>query len=168
MGAWCRGSGSVPTRHGPAIIEDSGCGKKEEGAETTAQSSQAKPAQLAMIAANRGGDPPLPSGQVLSNEMSQERAVRLSLLYACLGVLIDVIVYRDHRERVLDEYVDHYNHARPHRSLGLQPARGSDPTTAIGAILRRQRLGGLINEYERARSDVELNMRPGTGLALLR
>ena len=79
----------------------------------------------------------------------------------CLDWLL--IVNRDHLERVLDEYVDHYNHARPHRSLGLQPPRGSGPTTAIGPILRRQRLGGLINEYERGPVTRAIEHVAGTG-----
>ena len=55
--------------------------------------------------------------------------------------------------RVLIEYVRHYNHARPHRSLGLQPPR---PPAAVIDLAEQRRihrkpiLGGLINEYERA------------------
>ena len=56
---------------------------------------------------------------------------------------------RDHLERVLDEYVDHYNRVRPHRSLGLQPPRGAGPALPRGEVVRRRRLGGLLNEYER-------------------
>ncbi|MEV0381776.1 integrase core domain-containing protein [Nonomuraea sp. NPDC050643] len=57
-----------------------------------------------------------------------------------------------HLRTVLDEYSDHYNRHRPHRSLGLRaPTDDSDviplPT---GRIERRQVLGGLINEYQRA------------------
>jgi putative transposase len=65
----------------------------------------------------------------------------------CLDWLL--IINRDHLERVLDKYVDHYNHARPHRSLGLQPPRGAGPALPRGEVVRRRRLGGLLNEYER-------------------
>jgi hypothetical protein len=65
---------------------------------------------------------------------------------------------RRHLERVLDEYVRHYNHQRPHRSLQLRPPGGSDiestPTPSAAAIAgrvrRRDRLGGLVHEYYQA------------------
>jgi putative transposase len=57
-----------------------------------------------------------------------------------------------HLEQVLREYVAHYNAARPHRALALRPplARGQLTRPAAGAagIIRRDRLGGLIHEYE--------------------
>ncbi|MEU8319709.1 integrase core domain-containing protein [Nonomuraea sp. NPDC048881] len=57
-----------------------------------------------------------------------------------------------HLRTVLDEYVDHYNRYRPHRSLGLRvPTDDSDVIPLpVGWIERRQVLGGLINEYQRA------------------
>jgi transposase InsO family protein len=64
-----------------------------------------------------------------------------------------MLIFGDRRLRtVLDEYADHYNRHRPHRSLGLRaPTDNSDviplPT---GRIECRQVLGGLINEYQRA------------------
>ena len=46
-----------------------------------------------------------------------------------------------HLERVLDEYVDHYNNERPHRGLQLHPPNGPlYPVSAIGAIRCRSRL----------------------------
>ena len=55
-----------------------------------------------------------------------------------------------HLEQVLHEYAEHDNTARPHRALGLRPsvARGH-PVPPGGEIDRRNRLGGLIREYER-------------------
>jgi putative transposase len=58
-----------------------------------------------------------------------------------------------HLRRVLTEYIGHYNHARPHRSLGLQPPRPPADTIDLAEhrrIRRKPILGGLINEYERA------------------
>lgn len=58
---------------------------------------------------------------------------------------------RRHLCEVLDEYLEHYNRHRPHRGLDLtspEPRSGTVPTT--GAMTRRQRLDGLINEYTRA------------------
>jgi putative transposase len=63
-----------------------------------------------------------------------------------------LILRRRHLERVLGEFVVHYNAGRPHR--GLQLACPSPPTSArapgsVGAVRRRDRLGGLIHEYYR-------------------
>lgn len=67
---------------------------------------------------------------------------------ACLDRLL--ILGRGHLEAVLRELVEHYNAARPHRALGLRPPLGrpqrAEPS---GAIVRRDRLGGLIHEYSR-------------------
>jgi len=66
----------------------------------------------------------------------------------CLDWLL--IVGRRHLERVLREYSDHYNTARPHQALGLKaPFSGGQPSSSAGEIVRRDRLGGLIHEYER-------------------
>jgi transposase InsO family protein len=60
---------------------------------------------------------------------------------------------RRHLERVLDEYVDHYNNARPHRGLQLHPPNGGlNGLSARGAIRCRSRLGGLLREYSRTPS----------------
>ncbi|HEY0692235.1 MAG TPA: integrase core domain-containing protein [Kribbella sp.] len=57
-----------------------------------------------------------------------------------------------HMRAVLTEYTVHYNRRRPHRSLDLRaPADGADVIRQpAGRIERRQVLGGLINEYDRA------------------
>ena len=67
----------------------------------------------------------------------------------CLNWLL--IVNRRHLERVLRVFVAHYNAHRPHRALKLQPPQPAEPppTPPIGAIRRRDRLGGLIHEYYR-------------------
>ena len=66
---------------------------------------------------------------------------------------LDWILVRngDHLEQVLTEFVAHYNAARPHRGLQLRPPvpRPVAPLPT-GKVLRRDRLGGLIHEYERA------------------
>ncbi len=61
-----------------------------------------------------------------------------------------IILGPGHLERVLGEYVDHYNRARPHRGLQLQPPNGAaGRPSPVGGINRRVRLGGLIHEYSR-------------------
>jgi len=51
----------------------------------------------------------------------------------------------------MKEYVEHYNRARPHRSLELRPPTG-DPALGDrdGQIMVMTRLGGLPREYSRA------------------
>ena len=55
-----------------------------------------------------------------------------------------------HLRLVLDEYTDHYNLHRPHRTLQQAPPAGCPCPAAPGTnarVLRRGRLGGLIHEY---------------------
>jgi hypothetical protein len=66
----------------------------------------------------------------------------------CLDWLI--ILGRGHLERVLGDNVDHYNRARPHRGLQLQPPNyDADLPIPAGGISRRVRLSGLLHEYSR-------------------
>ncbi len=59
----------------------------------------------------------------------------------CLDWLL--IVGERPLEQVLGEYERHYNHARPHRSLGLRaPLPRGRPPGPIGGVVRRDRLGG--------------------------
>ena len=56
-----------------------------------------------------------------------------------------------HLRLVLGEYADHYNSHRPHRTLQQNPPAGRSrpPATATSMrVLRRDRLGGLIREYD--------------------
>jgi transposase InsO family protein len=82
-----------------------------------------------------------------------ERFVRTARA-ECLDWLL--IVNRRHLERVLRVFVDHYNTHRPHRSLNLTPPDPSErkaarlPSRRTAGVDRRDRLGGLIHEYELA------------------
>jgi transposase InsO family protein len=75
-----------------------------------------------------------------------KRFVR-TLRVECLDWLL--IVNRRHPERVLRVFIEHYNAHRPHRALELQAPqpRQPPPTSTIGDIRRRDRLGGVIHEY---------------------
>jgi hypothetical protein len=69
---------------------------------------------------------------------------------------------------VLRAYVDHDNTARPHQALGLKAPLGpSQPSeaTATGEIVRRDRLGGLIHEYDRQAAEMRTGSLHGTGRA---
>lgn len=62
-----------------------------------------------------------------------------------------LIVGRRHLERVMREWIEHYNMARPHRSLDLRaPIARSDPVLTTTPVRCRVRLGGLLREYSRA------------------
>ena len=55
-----------------------------------------------------------------------------------------------HLEHVLNDYVAHYNHSRPHRALDLaSPTRSDQPDRPVelGDVGRHDVLGGLIHEY---------------------
>jgi transposase InsO family protein len=80
-----------------------------------------------------------------------ERFVR-TIRTECLDRLL--ILNRQHLEHAVATFVDHYNRHRPHRALGLRPSQPAHPV-AVGysidaPIARRDRLGGLLHEYERA------------------
>jgi hypothetical protein len=81
-----------------------------------------------------------------------ERFVR-TVRSECLDWLL--IVNTRHLERALTVFIDHYNCFRPHRSLDLTPP-SSRPAienwtgAPTMALKRRDRLGGLLHEYERA------------------
>jgi transposase InsO family protein len=76
-----------------------------------------------------------------------ERFVR-TIRHECLDWTI--IRGRGHLKAVLDEYVEHYNTHRPHRSLELaSPEPDTRDQLSAGAVIRLPILGGLINEYTR-------------------
>jgi hypothetical protein len=77
-----------------------------------------------------------------------ERFVR-TVRAECLDWLL--ILNRCHLEHVLGVYIDHYNRERPHRALELRPPEHDDrpEQSPHGDIRRRDRLGGLIHEYDR-------------------
>ena len=76
-----------------------------------------------------------------------ERFVRTAR-WECLDHIL--VLGERHLERILREYVTHYNEERPHRGLSLQtPEPKPMPNGAPGDIVRVARLGGLINEYHR-------------------
>lgn len=61
-----------------------------------------------------------------------------------------LILGRSHLERVMQEWIGHYNEVRPHRGLGLRtPIARSDPVDVTAAVYCRARLGGLLREYSR-------------------
>ncbi len=61
-----------------------------------------------------------------------------------------LIIGRRHLERVLKEWIEHYNLERPHRRLDLRtPIARSDPILTTTAVRCRLPLGGLLREYSR-------------------
>jgi transposase InsO family protein len=76
-----------------------------------------------------------------------ERWVR-TVRQDCLDRLL--IASRRQLESVLGDYVRHYNQARPHRGLHLAVPKPSSGPEQAGTVRRRDILGGIIHEYERA------------------
>jgi transposase InsO family protein len=75
----------------------------------------------------------------------------------CLDRIL--IIGRRHLDHVLATYVVHYNEHRPHRALAQRPplsklpAHDKQPTAEVinlDRVRRRDRLGGLIHEYQLA------------------
>jgi len=61
-----------------------------------------------------------------------------------------LILGRRHLERAMQEWIAHYNEARPHRGLDLgTPITRSDPVDATAAGCCHTRLGGLLRHYSR-------------------
>jgi transposase InsO family protein len=81
-----------------------------------------------------------------------------SLRRECLDRLL--ILGRRHLERVVHVYAQHYNEHRPHRSLDQRPPLAKPPPIdgpapsnvllQLDRLRRRDRLGGLLHEYELA------------------
>jgi putative transposase len=76
-----------------------------------------------------------------------ERFVR-TVRRECLDHLL--VFGERHLEKILREYIRHYNQERPHRGLSLQtPEPRLTPYEPGGCVVRTSRFGGLINEYHR-------------------
>src|SRR5579859_3345578 len=101
-------------------------------------SASAPPPWLSRVCGPRFGRP-------RANSIA-ERWVR-TVRRECLDHLIPIS--ERHLRWVLAEFVDYYNHDRPHRSLGLQ-APFPRPPARHGGIAVRPVLGGLHHVYERA------------------
>jgi len=66
-----------------------------------------------------------------------------------------LIVSRHQLGRVLNLYVSHCNEHRPHRALEQRPPESTSLITALDHtpprnVGRRDRLGGVIHEYDQA------------------
>jgi hypothetical protein len=55
----------------------------------------------------------------------------------------------NHLRWVLKDFVRCYNERRPHRALDLSPPEGPVESSEEGEVIRRQVLGGLVNDYYR-------------------
>ncbi|MDG1412433.1 MAG: integrase core domain-containing protein [Acidimicrobiales bacterium] len=65
------------------------------------------------------------------------------------------IICNQHQlERLVTDYIDHYNTHRPHRSLDQRPPLNTDPPVTVDPtphrVVRSTRCHGLINEYKNA------------------
>ena len=70
----------------------------------------------------------------------------LSIKSECLDRII--LVGESHLRRAVDEYMEHYHLERTHQGLGNKRIDGV-PECSTGRVIRRERLGGLLNSYSR-------------------
>jgi hypothetical protein len=86
-------------------------------------------------------------------QRSKGELQRLGVQVSATTIRTMLLTGHRHVEQVLRVYLDHYNVHRPHRALGLEPPDRPAGPTAIskdqGRVHRRDRLGGLLNEYHR-------------------
>ena len=75
-----------------------------------------------------------------------ERWVR-TVREECLDHLL--IINQAHLTRVLREFIDYYNRARPHQGLKQQIPIAAPTSRNTGTIRRRDVLGGIIHDYYR-------------------
>jgi transposase InsO family protein len=79
-----------------------------------------------------------------------ERFVR-TIKYECLNQFI--IFGERHLRRLIKEFVEHYMTERFHQGLGGQLIRKqlapTNHNSATGKVVRRSRLGGMLNYYSR-------------------
>jgi len=67
----------------------------------------------------------------------------------CLDHMI--VLGESHAQRVLDEFVKHYNDERPHQALdGQRPRHSLRVVSNTGPVVAQPRLGGLHHSYRRA------------------
>ncbi len=76
-----------------------------------------------------------------------ERFVR-SIKYECLNRVIPF--GERHLRRTIAEFVEHYHRERNHQGLANELIEDAPAVEHVGRIRRRQRLGGLLNYYDRA------------------
>lgn len=60
-----------------------------------------------------------------------------------------VVLGEKHLSYIVAEYLEHYQHERPHQGLGNAPPMSGGPP-GDGVIVCNQRLGGLLKSYRRA------------------
>jgi hypothetical protein len=71
-----------------------------------------------------------------------------------------LILNERHLLRVLQTYIEYYNSRRPHQSLEQQAPIPYPEPTKTGTVIRRQLLGGILNDYFRnpGNNDISLQL----------
>jgi putative transposase len=73
----------------------------------------------------------------------------LSIKSECLNKLI--LLDEEHLRRAVREFVEHYHLERNHQGLANRlPTAPSSPSNDTGPVVRRERLGGILNFYHRS------------------
>ena len=72
----------------------------------------------------------------------------LSIRSECLDRIVPL--GERHLRRVISEFVDHYHRERNHQGIENRLILGGpEPPNTNGRVLRKERLGGLLNYYHR-------------------
>jgi len=79
----------------------------------------------------------------------------LSARSECLDHVL--ILNEAHLRRVLQTYIEYYNTRRPHQSLEQQSPIPYSQAPDMGAVKKRQLLGGILNDYFRAPGNNDLS-----------
>jgi hypothetical protein len=89
----------------------------------------------------------------LAGNAHAERFVR-SIKEECLNRLIPLGAR--HFRRTMGEYVMHYHRERNHQGLGNELIENCNDRQRSGSVRKRERLGGLLSYYHRARSPIAI------------
>ena len=61
-----------------------------------------------------------------------------------------IVFGREHLDHLIGEYGTHYDEERPHQAKGNQPLLSPMAAVESGAVVCRERLGGVLRHYYRA------------------
>lgn len=70
-----------------------------------------------------------------------------------------LVLNEAHLRRIIQTYIEFYNSRRPHQSLDQQSTIPYPESDNSGAVIKKQLLGGIINDYYRAADTNSLSLQ---------